>query len=128
MASFIITARCVSGDRKKLPLIPWTDGGTPVTIETLFGFVNVGIAASTLRTRPARTIDARNGAASPSTAASTYSLDEPSKQTTIVGRWGIRYSRPLTWTKVHTLSAYLRPFVPLVVSRSGESRLAPLGR
>src|SRR3954447_20123107 len=48
-ASFIITASPLARSRKKLPQMPCTDGGTPVTIETLFGFVKLGSAESTRR-------------------------------------------------------------------------------
>ena len=39
---FIITSSPVSGSRKKLPLIPCTEGGVPVTIAELFTFVYEG--------------------------------------------------------------------------------------
>ena len=62
--------------------MPWRAGGTPVTIDTLFGFVNVGIAASAVRRKPRSTSDARNGATPASIASRTYSNDEPSRHTT----------------------------------------------
>ena len=46
---FIITSSPVAGSRKKLPLIPVTEGGIPVTIAALLTFVNDGRAA---RARP----------------------------------------------------------------------------
>src|SRR4029077_3169619 len=61
-ASFIITALPVSRSRKKLPLMPCTDGGTPVTIETLFGLVKLGSADSTMRKNFRPASDRRYGA------------------------------------------------------------------
>ena len=36
--------------------MPWTTGGAPVTIDTLFGLVKVGIAASANVEKPSRII------------------------------------------------------------------------
>ena len=44
--SVIMISAPVSRSSTKLPEMPCTDGGAPVTIETLFGLVKVGIAAS----------------------------------------------------------------------------------
>src|SRR5260221_218831 len=44
-AEFIITSSPVAGSRKKLPLMPWTEGGAPVAMEALLTFVNEGKAA-----------------------------------------------------------------------------------
>ena len=44
--SVIMISAPLSGSSAKLPEIPCTAGGAPVTIDRLFGFVNVGIAAS----------------------------------------------------------------------------------
>ena len=103
-ASFIITATPVSRSRKKLPLMPCTDGGTPVTIDTLFGLVKLGSADSTSlkNLRPAS--DRRYGATPAAIARSMYSNDEPSRQTTTTGRAGQRYVRPLTATARTSIS------------------------
>lgn len=85
-ASFIVTAWRAARSRKKLPLMPWIAGGTPVTIETLLGFVKVGTAASATRMRPCSISEDRNGATPARTAAWMYSHDDPSRHTTTTGR------------------------------------------
>src|SRR3954470_14366164 len=87
-ASFIITVSPVARSRKKLPQMPWIDGGTPVTMETLLGLVKLGSAVSTSRNPDRATSDARNGVAPAAMAQSTYSYAEPSRQTTTVGEAG----------------------------------------
>src|SRR4051794_15916811 len=89
-ASFIITVAPVSRSRKKLPLIPCTDGGTPVTIETLFGLVKLGSADSTMRKNFRPVSERRYGATPAAMARSMYSNADPSRQTTTVGRAGQR--------------------------------------
>ncbi len=44
--SVIMISAPLSRSSAKLPEMPCTDGGVPVTIDKLFGFVKVGIAAS----------------------------------------------------------------------------------
>ena len=44
--SVIITSAPLSRSSAKLPEMPCTEGGAPVTIDRLFGLVKVGIAAS----------------------------------------------------------------------------------
>ena len=44
-----MTSSPLSGSRKKLPLMPVTEGGAPVAIAALLTFVNDGMA---LRTMP----------------------------------------------------------------------------
>src|SRR5262245_43434902 len=72
-ASFIITAAPVARSRKKLPLMPWTAGGTPVTIDTLLGLVKLGSADDTSRKNLDRTSDCRYGATPAAIARSMYS-------------------------------------------------------
>ena len=43
---FIMISAPLSRSSAKLPEMPCTEGGAPVTIDRLFGLVNVGIAAS----------------------------------------------------------------------------------
>ena len=43
--------------------MPWTDGGAPVTIDRLFGFVNDGITQSAVRQVPRPFKPAIHGAA-----------------------------------------------------------------
>ncbi|EEF26176.1 conserved hypothetical protein [Ricinus communis] len=62
LASFIRTSVCVSPSKKKLPQMPCTDGGTPVTIDRLFGLVNDGTTQSPSSTVPSERKLARNGA------------------------------------------------------------------
>jgi hypothetical protein len=51
--------------------MPWMEGGAPVTMETLFGFVNVGTTASTIRDVQPGSVDASQGIAPASTARVT---------------------------------------------------------
>ena len=87
-ASFIITVSPVSRSRKKLPLMPCTAGGTPVTIDTLFGLVKLGSADSTSRKNFELTSERRYGATPAAIARSMYSNAEPSRQTTTSGLAG----------------------------------------
>ena len=80
----------VSRSRKKFPLMPWTDGGTPVTIETLFGLVKLGSADSTSRKDGRILRDPRYGATPAAIARSMYSIADPSRHTTTAGRAGQR--------------------------------------
>ena len=62
LASFIITSALASGSQKKLPQMPCTAGGAPVTIDRLFGLVNDGTTQSAVRHVPRWASEARNGA------------------------------------------------------------------
>src|SRR5664279_5352444 len=62
LASFIITSARASGSQKKLPQMPWTEGGAPVTIDRLLGLVKDGTTQSAVRHVPRCASDARNGA------------------------------------------------------------------
>ena len=44
--SFIITSLSLAASYRKLPQMPCTLGGTPVTMDRLFGFVKVGTTQS----------------------------------------------------------------------------------
>src|SRR5471030_636637 len=103
--SFIITDCPVSRSKKKLPAMPWIDGGTPVTIDTLFGLVKLGSTDSTRRKNFRPDSERRYGATPAAIARSTYSNAEPSRQTTTTGRAGHRYVRPLTATARTSISA-----------------------
>jgi hypothetical protein len=87
-ASFIITASPLSRSRKKLPMMPCTAGGTPVTIDALFGLVMLGSAEWTSRKKPEFIRELRNGATPATIARSMYSNGEPSRQTTTSGLEG----------------------------------------
>jgi hypothetical protein len=50
--SFIMISRPVSRSSAKLPEMPCTEGGVPVTIDMLLGFVKVGIAAAAIVQNP----------------------------------------------------------------------------
>ena len=54
--SFIITSVPVSVSNRKLPQIPWTDGGAPVTIDRLLGLVKVGTTASATSAVPCASV------------------------------------------------------------------------
>ena len=43
--------------------MPCTEGGTPVTIDTLFGFVKLGTTQSPISELPCSSMRCRNGAA-----------------------------------------------------------------
>ena len=60
-ASFIITSACASRSQKKLPQMPCTDGGAPVTIDRLFGLVNDGTTQSAVRQVPRSRSDCEPG-------------------------------------------------------------------
>ena len=62
LASFIITSALASGSQKKLPQMPCTAGGAPVTIDRLLGLVNEGTTQSAVRQVPRSVSEARNGA------------------------------------------------------------------
>ena len=49
--------------------MPWTDGGTPVTIDTLFGLVKVGTMQSAQAQNPFSRARSKNGARPASIAA-----------------------------------------------------------
>ena len=70
--------------------MPWTDGGTPVTIDTLFGLVKLGSADSTSRKNFGPKSDRRYGATPAAIAPSMYSNADPSRHTTTTGRDGQR--------------------------------------
>src|SRR5690242_11052462 len=76
--------------------MPCTDGGAPVTIDRLLGFVNDGMTQSpTSDVLPARS-DASHGIAPASTARSRYAGSHPSTHTTTTGPRGRAYRRPFT--------------------------------
>src|SRR5919197_3392319 len=76
--------------------IPCTAGGTPHTIDRLFGFVKEGICERPTSTDPRSPISRTCGARPRSNAAHTYSGSQPSMHTTSAGADGTRYARPLT--------------------------------
>src|SRR5215471_1475049 len=78
--------------------MPCTDGGAPVTIERLFGFVNEGTTQSAVRQVPCSRSLAKYGALPEAIAWLMYSGSQPSTQTTTSGRVGQRYERRLTVT------------------------------
>ena len=86
--SFIITSSPLSGSRKKLPLMPCTAGGAPVTIDRLFGLVKLGTTQSARRSAPCSKVRVRYGIAPSAIACSMYAGSEPSMQTTTRGRSG----------------------------------------
>src|ERR1700733_8490223 len=100
LTSFINTSEPFSSSKKKLPHIPWTEGGAPVTIERLFGFVKEGMTESPVRTVPKEVRSARKGALPTEIAWLMYSCSHPSMQTTIVGFDGNRYVLLLTVIEV----------------------------
>src|SRR5580658_10148921 len=76
--------------------MPCTDGGAPVTIETLFGLVKVGIAASAAPSQPSCAKPAIVGRMPSLMPCSTYAGSNPSTQITTTGRSGTRYRRPFS--------------------------------
>jgi hypothetical protein len=66
--------------------MPCTAGGTPVTIDRLFGFVKLGTTHSPLSDVPGRSSVAKKGATPAAAAISRYSYAQPSTQTTTTGR------------------------------------------
>src|SRR5262249_45073747 len=89
-AEFIITSWPELSSKKKLPQMPWTEGGTPVTIEELFTFVKVGMAARARARTPDKHICCRFGINPRTKAASRYSSDDPSRQIATTGLDGHR--------------------------------------
>src|SRR5919201_4755750 len=76
--------------------MPCTDGGAPVTIERLLGFVNDGMTQSPTSDVPRARTAASHGIAPASTARSRYAGSHPSTHTTTTDPRGCAYRRPLT--------------------------------
>src|SRR2546426_10245777 len=88
LAEFIITSSPVAGSRKKLPLMPWTDGGTPVTMEALLTLVKEGNAPRATPRKPLTEMRCKLGVMPLAIAASRYSSLVPSRQMTTTERAG----------------------------------------
>src|SRR5437667_9627945 len=98
--------------------MPCTDGGTPVTMQTLFTLVNVGIAPRARPRKPLTLMRCRFGIRPRMMAASRYSSAEPSRQLTITGRVGGWEARPLTlkdWVLITPMG--FDAFAPLPLRR-----------
>ena len=86
-----MTSSPVCGSRKKFPLIPCTEGGTPVVIEALFTLVKDGRAPRAIeRKAPDSNSRASSGMRPRASEESRYSLAHPSMQMTANGRAGGR--------------------------------------
>ena len=67
--------------------MPCTDGGTPVTMDRLFGLVKLGMTQSAMKQVPAPASSLpKNGALPAAMAAAMYSNWQPSTHTTTSGR------------------------------------------
>ena len=66
----IMTSSPLSGSRKKLPEMPCTAGGWPVTIDRLFGFVKLGTTQCPRRSAPFFSAFSRYGICPPAMACS----------------------------------------------------------
>ena len=75
--------------------IPWIDGRLPVTIDTLFGQVKLGITHSATALNPVFMKRAMFGRRPSLSARSIYAGSPPSLQTTTTGRSGQLYRTPL---------------------------------
>src|SRR5262245_64512582 len=76
--------------------MPWTDCGTPVAIDMLFGHVKLGTLPSTTVPYPVRMNRSTFGTTPSRTPRSKYAGSPPSMQITATGRDGQRYLTPLT--------------------------------
>jgi len=70
--------------------MPCTDGGLPVTIDTLLGQVKLGITHCAVAAKPALIKRAVFGTMPAASARSRYSGSPPSLHTTTTGRSGQR--------------------------------------
>ncbi len=84
-----MTSSPVEGVKKKLPHIPWTELGLPVTIDILLGLVKLGIALFTNKSSPFFFKASILGIKFNFDACSKYSFWLPSKQITIAVVEGI---------------------------------------
>ena len=81
-----MTSSPVSGSRKKLPEMPVIPGGTPVTIQLLFTFVNDGSAPRAWPRNPSFDNWSMFGITPCAEAALRYASSDPSRQITTIGR------------------------------------------
>src|SRR5260370_14661136 len=75
--------------------MPWTEGGLPVTIDTLLGQVKLGITHWAIALNPVSMKRATLGTIPSLSARSKYAGSPPSLQTTTTGRSGQQYRTPL---------------------------------
>src|SRR2546428_13608912 len=75
--------------------MPWTEGGLPVTIDTLLGQVKLGITHWAIPLNPVSMKRATLGTIPSLSARSKYAGSPPSLQTTTTGRSGQQYRTPL---------------------------------
>src|SRR5262245_49332188 len=84
--------------------MPWTDWGTPVAIDMLFGQVKLGTLPWATLLKPVRTKRATFGRIPSARPRSKYAGSPPSMQTATTGRSGQRYAIPFSSTAVCDMS------------------------
>src|SRR5260370_1844173 len=95
--------------------MPWTEGGLPVTIDTLLGQVKLGITHWAIALNPVSMKRATLGTIPSLSARSKYAGSPPSLQTTTTGRSGQQYRTPLRRISVRGAAIIPDPWVFVLI-------------